>query len=332
MAQIRSFLFLRHLRADASAHVQHFRHGRRVRSGRGLAFWFWPQRGSLSEVPLDDRQLPFLLKGQSADYQDLTVQGDIVWRVADPERLCERIDFTIDLSSGQYIGQPIDQIDSVLVTLARGSVMAHLRQRGVRDVLELGVAPLQEAITAGIEGDEALTAMGLELVGVSIADIAPSSELARALQVPTFEGLQQKADEATFARRALAVDKERAIAENELSNKIELAARRKDLIAREDENARSRAVAEAEATRIGAEAEAGRIRVVDQARADMERARIGVYADIPPMVLMAIAAQEFAGKLERIDELTITPDLLSGLMGQFKSAFASTDMSAGLAK
>ncbi|PIE12482.1 MAG: band 7 protein, partial [Rhodobacterales bacterium] len=32
----------------------------------------------------------------------------------------------------------------------------------------------------------------------------------------------QKADEATFSRRALAVDKERAIAENELQNQIEL--------------------------------------------------------------------------------------------------------------
>ena len=55
--------------------------------------------------------------------------------------------------------------------------------------------------------------MGLEVVTVRVADVSPSAELKRALQTPTFERLQQQADEATFERRALAVEKERAIAE-----------------------------------------------------------------------------------------------------------------------
>lgn len=58
--------------------------------------------------------------------------------------------------------------------------------------------------------------MGLEIVPIRVAALAPNPELSRALQAPTFESLQQKADEATFSRRALAVDAERAIAENEL--------------------------------------------------------------------------------------------------------------------
>src|SRR3546814_16416725 len=83
--------------------------------------------------------------------------------------------------------------------------------------------------------------IGLAIVAVRLNNLAPSSELERALQTPTFEALQQKADEAMFERRALAVDKERAIAENELGNKTELARREKQLIAEESENARNRA-------------------------------------------------------------------------------------------
>src|SRR3546814_15562950 len=73
--------------------------------------------------------------------------------------------------------------------------------------------------------------IGLAIVAVRLNNLAPSSELERALQTPTFEALQHKADEAMFERRALAADKERAIAENELGNKTELARRAKQLIA-----------------------------------------------------------------------------------------------------
>jgi len=47
----------------------------------------------------------------------------------------------------------------------------------------------------------------------------------KAMEAPIRECIQQEADEAAFARRALAVEKERAIKENELKNQIELAKR-----------------------------------------------------------------------------------------------------------
>ena len=320
MAHIKRFPFLRHLRADVSSHIQQFRKGKRIRSGRGPAFWFAPNGASLSEVPLDDRELPFLLVGQSADYQDLTVQGSLVWRVDDPQILADRVDFSIDLGSGQPNGQPIDQINNVLVSLIRRFTVAYLKEQGVRSLLEAGIAPAQEAVVSGLKGDETLPGMGLQLVNVTIADVSPSTELARALQAPTFESLQQQADEAMFARRALAVEKERAIAENELGNKIELAARQNQLIAREDENSRSRSEAEAAAMKISAAAEADRIRVIGQAEADMEQARMDAYANLPPSMLLALAAREFAGKLDHIDNLSITPDMLTNLMAQVRSA------------
>lgn len=278
---------------------------------------------------MDDRVTNLMLKGQSGDFQDLAVQGTVIWRVADAERLGDRVDFTLNLSTGQHTGQPIEAIGDVVISLAREFADSHLKASGVRDLLEQGVARLQAALLAGFAGDPTLPGMGIEIVSIRVAALTPTSELARALQAPTFESLQQKSDEATFARRALAVEKERAIAENELGNQIELATRRRDLIAREDENARSEAAAAAAARQIAVEAEAlaattaadaesRRIRLVDQARTDMERARMEIYGTLPPAVLLALAAQEFAGKLDRIDNLTITPDMLAGVMAQVK--------------
>lgn len=333
MAQIRRYPFARHIRTEASSHVQYFRRGTLKKSGRGLSFWFDPTRASIAEVPLADRELPFMVKTQSADYQDLAVQGTILWRVEDAERLADRVDFTLDLWTGEPQAKPEDHIRSILTGLAREFADSYLKGLGVRAVLEAGLAPLQAALNAGFAEDPTAADLGLTVFAVRVAALTPTSELARALQAPTFESLQQQADEATFARRALAVEKERAIAENELGNQVELAARRAELIAREDENARSeaeadaaarkiRAEAEADAKVIGAEAEATRIRAVEQAAAEGEKARMAAIAQLEAPALFALAARDFAGKLEKVDSLTVSPDMLSGLVNQLRSLSA----------
>lgn len=315
MAEIKAWGPFRQLRSDASVHIQRFRNGRPVRAGRGLAFWFMPDGASIAEVPMDDRDLPFLFRSRSKDFQDLTVQGLIVWRVVDPVKLAARVNFSIDLKRGQLLGQPIDQIATLLTGLSQQLATQYLAEFDVNAVLDAGVKPLLGRMEAGLVGATALADMGLEVANVRVAEISPSSELSRALQTPTFERLQQQADQATFERRALAVEKERAIAENELSNQIELARRQRDLIEREDENARNRATAEAAAKKIGADAEADRIRVIEQAKADMEKSRVSIYSDLPSGVMLGLAAREFAGNLKGIEHLNVTPDLLSALLG-----------------
>ena len=333
MAQIRRFPFLSHIRSEASSHLTYHRRGTLRRSGRGLAFWLDPSVASISEVPMADREMTFVVNAQSADFQDLAVQGSILWRVVDPGRLAERVDFTLDLKTGRPLAEPEAQITALLTGLAREFADSYIKGLGVRAVLEAGLSPLQAALNLGLVQNETLGDMGLSVITARVAALRPSSELARALQAPTFESLQQKADEATFARRALAVDKERAIAENELANQIELAARRAELIARMDENARSEAEARAGADRIAteaeaanavtrAEAEAARIRLVETAAVAAERDRMAVLAGLPVGALYALAAREFAAKLDRVDSLTVSPDMISGLINQVRALTA----------
>jgi regulator of protease activity HflC (stomatin/prohibitin superfamily) len=317
MAMITSFGFLARLRADASHHVMRYSGGRLRQSGRGLVFWFRPDIASIAEVPLDDREMTIFVRGRSADFQTVNVQGVLAWRVADPERLAERIDFTIALASGAYVGQPLERIETRLAGLVNQAALDYLARAKVRELLDAGIEPLRAELEAALARDPALSEIGLAIVSVRLNNLAPSSELERALQTPTFEALQQKADEAVFERRALAVDKERAIAENELANKVELAKRETGLIAQETRNMRDRATGQAEAQQVEAEAEASSIRIVEAARAEAERAHIDVFRDLPPQVLLGLAAREFAGKLDTIEHLNITPELLASVMREF---------------
>ena len=314
MANITNIGFLARLRSDASHHVIRYRGGKVRQSGRGLVFWFRPDVSSIVELPIDDRETTIFVRGRSADFQAVNVQGVVGWRVVEPERLADRIDFTISLGNGLHNGQPIEKIEARLTGIVNQAALDYLAAADVRPLLDAGIEPLRKALDAALAASPVLEELGIAVVSVGLQNLAPSSELERALQTPTFEALQQKADQATFERRALAVDKERAIAENELANRVELARREKQLIAEEAANARDRAQGVADASHVEAEAEANRIRTVEGAKAEAELGHMAVYRDLPPQVLLGLAAREFAGKLDTIEHLNVTPDLLANLL------------------
>jgi regulator of protease activity HflC (stomatin/prohibitin superfamily) len=342
MAEISTFLFFRHLRAERSSYVLRYRKGALVAQGQGLTFWFLPLSASIAEVPVDDQELNFLFNAKSQDFQEVTAQGVVTFRVEDPEKLADRINFTIDLRSGQYLSQPFAKISLALTQLAQQFTWDYFARRPVREILSLGCESVRSRIAKGYETDSALDELGIRIVSIRVSDIAPSSKLERALETPERERIQQKADEATFERRAQAVEKERAIQEAELQNQIELATREEQLIAQRGQNDRRRVTEEAQArkieteasverghieaeaaanrllveanatadkTRITARSDAESIQLVEAARVEGERERMAIYRDLRTPVMIGLALQELAGKLTHIDHLNVTPEM-----------------------
>jgi regulator of protease activity HflC (stomatin/prohibitin superfamily) len=322
MAEIRRFPALRHLRSETTEHILRYQRGRLRKSGTGVTFWFTPMSAAIANVPVDARELPFLIMGKTNDFQEVTIQGEINYRVADPEKLSTLIDFSIDLLTGHYVKQPLDQVANLLVGNVQQIAVSYLADRAIRDALSAGPGAVREQLDEELIGNTAITEMGIDVIGVQVKDVSPTPELEKALQTPTREKLQQQADEAAFERRAMAVENERAIAENELNNQIELAKQETALIERNGANAQQQAAeeaaanaiqveAEAKSTRTAAEARADQIRMVEGARVTTERERLDIYRDMTPALVLGLAAQELAGKLRTIEHLNVTPDLLA---------------------
>jgi hypothetical protein len=74
--------------------------------------------------------------------------------------------------------------------------------------------------------------------------------------------------------------------------------------------------AELERDRAAAEVEAARVREVGVAEAAGESARVAALRDVPADVLGALALRELAARLPEIGHLTITPDVLTGLVAR----------------
>ncbi|MFE1311007.1 SPFH domain-containing protein [Streptomyces sp. NPDC058755] len=374
MADITRRLGLRHLRGAPTAHIRHHRSGTLVHDGPGLSFWFRPLTAALSEVPVDDRELAMTFHARTSDFQDVAVQATVTYRIADPAVAAARLDFSIDPDTGAWRGTPLEQLGTLLTETAQQHALDVLARTPLSAALVDGVAAVRERVAAGLGAEPRLPATGIEVVAVRVMALRPEPEVERALRTPAREQIQQEADRATYERRAVAVERERTIAENELASRIELARREEQLVEQrgtnarreaeeqaaadavraraeaarsvklaeaeaarsvklaEAEAARSMKLTEAEAARVLrlAEAEAARAervaraeaegaREVGEARAQAQAAWLRVHAEAGidgATTLQALTATRLAENLPRIDSVTVSPDVLTGLLAK----------------
>lgn len=123
------------------------------------------------------------------------------------------------------------------------------------------------------------------------------------------------------------MERERAIGENELQTQIELARREEQLVAQRGANSRREAEESAAAASIASEAQAEReqrmaqvhaeaTRIMGLAAGEAEAAKLSAYRDLPEATLYALALKELAGNLPDIDNLVLTPDLLTPVLAR----------------
>ncbi|MEU5276384.1 SPFH domain-containing protein [Streptomyces asoensis] len=371
MADITRRLGWRHLRGAPTAHVRHHRSGALVHDGPGLSFWFRALSAALSEVPVDDRELAMTFHARTADFQDVTVQATVTYRVSDPAVAAARLDFSIDPDTGVWRGAPLEQLGTLLTETAQQHALDVLARTSLASALVDGVTAVRERVAAGLATEPRLPATGIEIVAVRVVALRPEPEVERALRTPAREQIQQEADRATYERRAVAVERERTIAENELASKIELARREEQLVEQRGTNTRREAEESAAADKVRAEAEATRsvrlaeaeaaravklaeaeaakqvrladaeglrterltqaeaartvqlaraeaqaAREVGEARAQAQAAWLRVHADVDVATLHALTGTRLAENLPHIESVTISPDVLTGLLSR----------------
>jgi len=335
MADVTRIPFFRHLRGTPTAHIRHLQYGKIVHDGTALSFWYRPLTAVLSEIPVDDRELPLLFHARTVDFQDVTVQASVTYRITDPGLAAARIDFSVDPDHGRWRSTPLEQLAGLLTETAQQHALGHLARIPLAEALVSGVGAVREQIAAGLGVDPRLAETGISVIGVRVVAIRPEPEVERALQTPTREQVQQEADRATFERRALAVEREGAIGANELQNQIELARREEQLVTQRGTNARRTAEEAAAASRIETEAQAAREERLGQARAEAARAigeakaageaaRVAAYRALSEATLRGLALKEAAGNLPAIGNLVVTPELLTPLLARLGRAEAAT--------
>lgn len=218
---------LRYMKAPPTTFVMQYKDGRVKRRGPGLSFLYWAPTSTLVAVPIGSADLPFAFTEATADFQTVTVQGQLTYRVADPVRLAEQLDYSLG-PGGEHASEDPQQLGERLLAAVHTRVRATLSRLPLHAALAAS-EPLQQEVIAALRAADDVQALGVEALGLAVLAIRPTPETAKALEAETREALQRRSDEAIYARRRAAVEQERSIKESELETERAVEEKRRQI-------------------------------------------------------------------------------------------------------
>ena len=284
-----------YFRGDPSKYIIKFVDGKRRRAGLGLSFFYFKMNTSIAAIPALTNDSGFVFNEITKNKQAVTLQGRFTYRIKDPKKMATILDFQIHPRTRQYQTDDPEKLELRIRNVIQVRTRSEIEKMVLEDAL-VASEKLTSVVLESVEGQPIIKEMGIDILSISFLAITPTPEIARALEAEYREKLQMKADEAIYDRRAAAVEQESKIKENELNSQISLEKKRKELIALEGAN-------------IIKEAEF-------QAKA--KETELSAYKKLAPNVLLALALKELGENAEKIDTLTITPDILASILKESK--------------
>jgi len=329
---------IRYIKFDSMTYVIHYTNGKPNKQGRGLAFFYLSFNSSIAAIPMGSNDLPFIFNEMTNDYQEITIQGQITYKIKSPTQLAEILDFTVD-QRGIYKKNDIEKLNQRIINEAQTATSSFIHELSLKAAIRAAKS-IQDKILEGLQNSQAIAMLGIEILSVNILAVQATPEMARALETETREKLQQEADQAIYERRNFAVEQERRIKESELNTDIAVEEKKKQIAEKkmeaevqQAENDRKLREMEVQ-TEISIETQ--RAQLLEQKTANQRKdaetqgyvieTTLKPYQEIDWRILVALnnnpdpkfnialAFRQLAENADKIGTLNISPDLLDSLL------------------
>lgn len=329
-----------YVKFDSMTYVILFRNGQVAKEGRGLSFFYFAPNSSIAAVPMGSNDLPFIFNETTADYQDVSIQGQVTYKIGNPRQLADLLDFTLD-NKGAYKKNDIEKLNQRIINEAQTATSSYIHGLGLKEAIR-SAKTIESMIGSGLQASNAISLLGIEILTVNILAVKATPEMARALETETREKLSQDADQAVYERRNFAVEQERKIRESELNTEIAVEEKKKQI----DEKKMEAEVQKAESDRTLREmkvqadiaVEKQREALIEQKTANERKeaetkgfvleTTLKPYRDMDWKTLTALAGnsdprtniglafRELAENADKIGNLNITPELLDSILAE----------------
>jgi len=316
------------------------KNGKVQRQGVGLSFYYYEPTTSVVVLPVSSVDVPFMFEEITADYQTVTVQGQLSYRIMDYSKITQSLNYTYNLRKNQYMSDDPHKLDQRVITIAKVLTKKYLEQLPLKEAIQSSER-LASNMKREVAQHEELEKLGVELMNLSILAILPNKETMRALEAQAREEILKQADEALYVRRNASIEQERRVKENELNTEIAVETKKQQI--RETQLQAERSVKqkqnemEQEQLQFNTAMEERKQQLIEltianqNAEADAKAYEIAAVMNslqhVQPNVLqamanmgmnsdklIALAFQELAENAGKIGQLNISPDLLQGLM------------------
>jgi len=284
-------MLINYYKGDPNTYVLCHRNGELIQHGAGINFFYLPQTTSIATIPLASQESQFIFNETTANFQEISIQGSLTYRLTGPLELAKRLDFTLIPGTHVYHSEDPQQLVQRVVNSVQAHTRSEVSQRSLEQALT-EVKDLSAVVFEEVANAAELRALGIVLEGLHFTAVKATPDMQKALEADYRESLNKRADQAIYDRRKSAVDEERKIRESEMNTDVELENRRKDLVDMQAKNSLTLAEAEAKADEL----------------------KLSPYGALPPQALVGLALKEWASNAGTIENLSITPDLLSKIV------------------
>ena len=331
---------IQYYKADSATYVIKSSRGKVLKKGKGLSFFYDSATTSIATIPVNIQEAPFIFSLQTADFQEIRVQGQISFRVVNPEQLAEMLNFNLKRDGQSYASEDPLKLSDRVVRAAQSIIQNQVQAVSLFKSLRLN-QPLIELIKTALPEQPALNELGIALVDVTVAAITPAPETSRALEAEAREAILKEADDAIYARRKSAIEQERTIKDAELQTDLVIQQKEQEIEESRVANKRTNMRAEAETrqeriktditaeqqrqelvtlnadnakTNADSEAYAIAVRMEAFKKLPLENLKAMAMANMDPEQLMAMAFESLAQNAGKIGELTIGADMFGQMM------------------
>lgn len=337
-------LGFRFIKFQPNEYILKYKNGRVIKEGPGISFIYHAPTTSIVAIPLGSVEVPFIFEEYTSDFQAVTIQGQVIYRIVDQKKIAQLLNYTLDIRGRSYVSDDPEKLSQRIINTVKVQSKMHLAGLPLKEAVRASERMALDIGTEMAENKE-ITSLGVEILGLSILAILPNKETMRALEAQAREEILRRADEAIYQRRNSSIEQERKIKENELNTEIAVESKKKQI--RETQMEAERAIQQrqnqleaeqlnfeitqeekrkdfiqltVENQKAEADAKAYELTAVMRTLEGMDPDIIQALASIgmEPGKLIALAFQGLAENAQKIGELNISPDLLKSLVKETK--------------
>lgn len=215
---------LRHRNFQSTQYVVVVRNGKVVKSGLGLGFFYNSLTTSIKVIPSTTFDTNYAFDDiTTKDFQKITVQGDISYKIKDYELASSMVDFSyIDKQDyGIKLSDAQVKMAKRLTGIVKAEIAQFMAVCDIRTAIQ-SQNELAKRLNESIKDNSFVGEFGLAVINISVLAILPQAETRKALEAATREEILKQQDDAVYKRRNFAIEQERIIKENEINTEIKV--------------------------------------------------------------------------------------------------------------
>ena len=137
------------IKVQPTTYLLQYRGGKVVRDGVGLSFFYYAPTTSLVAVPVASTDTPFIFQETTGDFQNVTIQGQVTYRVSEPKRLAALLNYTLAKDGETYVSEDPEKLPERVIHVINVLTRAELQKLELREAIRAS-DELVKAVKAGL--------------------------------------------------------------------------------------------------------------------------------------------------------------------------------------